>query len=278
MKPLSVSRKSPACMALSLALIGFSCRAWAADQEPASSAAQDGWIVTVRGIGAVTPSFPGSGRLRPYPFPSISFRRIGEPELFSTPDDGFGFSLIDVDGFRFGPVANFVFKRGQGGSLLGVHTVELTYEVGGFIEYSTGDHFRARAELRQGVNGHRGFVAALGADLYAGDGRATISIGPRINFGDDRYADAYFSVTPFEAWMNGRIPPYEASGGLTAAGGLATIRYNFTKDTSATIYGGMQRLTGSVGSSPIPDLIGSRSQFTAGLSVARSFELRGLRW
>lgn len=269
-------------LAACLALVASAPAARAADPEPAPpprpSAVDDGWIVTLRGIGALSPSFPGSGRLRPYPFPSISFRRIGEPELFSTPDDGFGFALIDVGGFRAGPVANFVFKRGQRDGLFGVHTVELTHEVGGFLEYSAGGHFRSRVELRQGIDGHRGFFAALGADLYGGDGRATVSIGPRISLGDNRYANAYFSVTPFEAALNGGLQPYEATGGFTAAGGLATFRYDFTKDTSATLYGGLQRLTGSVGSSPIPELVGSRNQFTAGVSIARSFEIRGLPW
>jgi MipA family protein len=244
---------------------------------PTFAAAEEGWIVTVRAIGAVTPSFPGSGTLRPYPFPSISFRRIGEAEIFSAPDDGFGFAILDSNGFRAGPVANFVFKRGQRDGLYGLHTVELTHEIGGFAEYQS-EHFRTRAELRQGIDGHKGFVASLGADLYGGDGRATLSFGPRLSLGDNRYANAYFSVTPYESVLNGRIAPYEANGGFTAAGGLATFRYDFSKDTNATIYGGLQRLTGSVGASPIPNDIGSRNQFTAGLSIARSFEIRGFAW
>jgi outer membrane protein len=247
-----------------------------AEEKPAP--APDGWIVTLRGIGAIAPSFPGSARLRPYPFPAIDFRRIGEPELFSTPDDGFGFALIDKYGFRAGPVANFVFKRGQRDGLTGMRTVSLTHEVGGFLEYRAGDHFRTRAELRQGIDGHEGFVAALGADLFGGDGRATVSIGPRISLGDNRYANAFFSVSPYEAFLNGRLEPYEATGGFTAAGGLATFRYDFTKNLNATLYGGLQRLTGSVGASPIPNDLGSRNQFTAGLSIARSFEIRGLPW
>jgi outer membrane protein len=236
---------------------------------------KDGWIVTVRLTGAVAPSFPGSGQLRPYPFPSVSFRRIGEPEIFSTPDEGFGFAVLDFGNFRAGPVANFVFKRGQRDGLFGLHRVGLTHEVGGFAEFTT-DRFRARAELRQGVDGHKGFVAVLSADLYASRGPVSISIGPRFDIGDNRYANAYFSVSPLEALVNGRLTPYEATGGFTAAGGLATLRYDFTPDTNATIFGGVQRLMGSVGQSPIPNLLGSRDQFTAGLSVGRSFEIKNL--
>ncbi len=133
------------------------------------------------------------------------------------------------------------------------------------------EHFRVRAEFRQGVDGHRGFVAAFMADAYETLGPLRLSVGPRLNFGDNAYANAYFSVTPFEALMNGRLTPYVATGGFTAAGGMATIRYELIELTSVSIYGGGQRLLGSVGSSPIPNLIGSRNQFTGGLAVSRSF-------
>ncbi|MGC1863367.1 MAG: MipA/OmpV family protein, partial [Methylocystis sp.] len=233
----------------------------------------DGYIVTLQVIGAVTPSFPGSSVLRPYPFPGISVRGAGEPERFSAPDDGFGVPVLEADGFRMGPVANFVFRRGNRDGLFGLHQVGLTHEVGGFAEYFAFDHFRARAELRQAVDGHEGFVASLGADFYAESNSFRVSLGPRLNLGDNRYANAYFSVTPVEAILNGRLEPYSANGGFTSAGGVATVRYDFTPNLNATIYTGLQRLTGSVGGSPIPNMVGSRDQFTAGVSVSRSFEI-----
>jgi len=242
--------------------------------SPAAPAASPtGYIVTLQAIGAVTPSFPGSAVLRPYPFPGFSVRGIGEPERFSAPDDGFGVPVIDADGFRMGPVANFVFRRGNRDGLFGLHHVGLTHEVGGFAEYFAFDHFRARAELRQAVDGHDGFVASLGADFFGESNSFRLSLGPRLNLGDNRYANAYFSVTPVEAILNGRLEPYQATGGFTSAGGVATVRYDFTPNLNATVYTGLQRLTGSVGGSPIPNMVGSRDQFTAGVSLSRSFEV-----
>ena len=240
---------------------------------PAPAASPDGYIVTLQAIGAVAPSFPGSAVVRPYPFPGFSVRGIGEPERFSAPDDGFGVPVFEADGLRMGPVANFVFRRGNRDGLSGLHQVGLTHEVGGFAEYFAFDHFRARAELRQAVDGHDGFVASLGADFYGESNSFRLSLGPRLNLGDNRYANAYFSVTPVEAILNGRLEPYQASGGFTSAGGVATVRYDFTPNLNATIYTGLQRLTGSVGGSPIPNMVGSRDQFTAGVSVSRSFEV-----
>lgn len=243
----------------------------ATELAPPPTTDANGWIVTVSVIGAVAPSFPGSGQLRPYPFPSVSFRRVGEPETFSTPDEGFGLDLFAFSGIRAGPVANFVFQRGQRDGLFGLRRIGLTHEIGGFVELNPIDHLRLRGELRQGVDGHRGFVAAFYADAYERLGSFRLSVGPRLNFGDNSYANAYFSVTPFEAAVNGRLTPYLAKGGFTAAGGMATIRYDFDEMTNISVYGGGSRLLGSVGGSPIPSLIGSRNQFTAGLAVARSF-------
>ncbi len=245
-----------------------------ANKTDAAAPAGEAWIVTLGGIGAIAPSFPGSGRLRAYPFPTVSVRGIDEPEHFSTPDDGFGLPLVDSDGVRMGPVANFVFRRGNRDGLFGLHQVGLTHEMGGFAEYTTLDHFRTRVELRQGIDGHEGFVAALGADVFNRAKAVTFSLGPRLNFGNNAYANSYFSVSPGEALLNGHLQPYQASGGFTSAGGVATLRYDITDNFNATIYGGLQRLTGSVGSSPIPNMIGSRDQFTAGLSLSRSFEVR----
>lgn len=276
-KFLAVLLAASSILAGAGALAADSPPAPAASPPPASPAAPaaspDGYIVTLQAIGAVAPSFPGSAVVRPYPFPGVSVRGIGEPERFSAPDDGFGVPVFEADGLRMGPVANFVFRRGNRDGLFGLHHVGITHEVGGFAEYFAFDHFRARAELRQAVDGHEGFVASLGADFFGESNSFRVSLGPRLNLGDNRYANAYFSVTPVEAILNGRLEPYQASGGFTSAGGVATVRYDFTPNLNATVYTGLQRLTGSVGGSPIPNMVGSRDQFTAGVSVSRSFEV-----
>jgi outer membrane scaffolding protein for murein synthesis (MipA/OmpV family) len=241
---------------------------------PPPAKADEVYVVTLQAIGAFAPSFPGAAKLRPFPFPGINVRSADEPERFATPDEGFGLPFFDQDGMRLGPVANFVFHRGQRDGLFGLHDVGLTHEVGGFAEYTALDHLRTRTELRQAVDGHGGFVAALAADVFTRADAVQMSVGPRIDFGNNKYANAYFSVTPIEAAINGRLEPYQASGGFTSVGGIATLRYDFTSNTNATLFGGLQRLTGSVGASPIPNLIGSRDQFTAGLAISRSLDVK----
>jgi hypothetical protein len=63
--------------ALALSAILFVGSAAAAELVPPPKTDASGWIVTVSVIGAVTPSFPGSGQVRPYPFPAVAIRRVG---------------------------------------------------------------------------------------------------------------------------------------------------------------------------------------------------------
>jgi outer membrane scaffolding protein for murein synthesis (MipA/OmpV family) len=254
-----------------LPALAWGAAARAAELTPPPKTDDKGWIVTVSVIGAVTPSFPGSSQSRVYPFPSLDIRREGQPETFSTPDEGFGVPVVDVGTAQAGPVANFVFPRSQTPGLFGMRQIGLTHEIGGYVEIHPIEHIRVRAEMRQGIDGHKGFVAALYADAYQTIGPLRLSMGTRLNFGDNTYADAFFSVTPFESLLNGRLTPYRASGGLTSAGGMATVRYAFNETTSVSLYGGAWRLLGSVGSSPIPNVVGSTNQFNAGLAVSRSF-------
>jgi outer membrane protein len=82
---------------------------------------------------------------------------------------------------------------------------------------------------------------------------------------------AYFSVTPWEAFLNRNVTPFQATGGLTSVGGLGAIKYDFAPSWSATAFGGANAYVGSAGESPIPNRLGSPVNFSAGAIVAHSF-------
>ena len=235
-----------------------------------------GWIVTLQFGPGVAPSYPGDNKYRVSGVPGIGVRRGDEPERFAAPDDGFGVPIIDVAGFRAGPVGNLIPPRYHNHSeLTGLRRPQTAIEIGGFAEYYPLEFMRGRVELRQGVLGHHGLVATIAADGIQKFGQFTATLGPRLNFGTHKFTSAYFSVYPAEALVNGRVTPFRAEGGMTSAGMLGTLRYDFTPAWNATAYGGLQRLTGSAGASPVPNLLGSRNQFSAGLLVARSFKIEG---
>jgi outer membrane protein len=125
------------------------------------------------------------------------------------------------------------------------------------------------------VTGYDGLVGTVGADLIQQLGAFEFTVGPRIKFGDQRYADAYFTITPAEAAANGLVTPYKASGGLTSVGAFVSARYEITRSVSATLFGGYDRLEDSVGSSPVATVLGNRNQFTGGVTVSYAFGFAG---
>jgi outer membrane scaffolding protein for murein synthesis (MipA/OmpV family) len=135
---------------------------------------------------------------------------------------------------------------------------------------------RTHLEIRQAVNGNRGLEANLSIDGVYRVGPWTFSAGPRVGYGDGTFMNAYYSVTPFEAIVNGRISAYYATAGIDKVGALLTARYEFNRSWSTTVYGGYDRLVGSAGYSPIPNQLGSRDEFKGGAMVSYTFAWGGL--
>lgn len=262
----------------------------AAELPPAAPPPAEGWIITL-GVGPnVFTSFPGAKSVSIWPTGYITWHKPGEPEPFVSPDDGFGIALFDIGWLKAGPVARFIPERTPGGAFgtignnnnfFGLHNVGFTAELGGFIEAWPIEFLRIRFEGRQGVSGADGFDANLALDFVKRWGLFTFSAGPRLQWGDDRFVNAYFSVTPAEAFLN-RLAfpaqglfPYQAQAGLVSAGGFGAIKYDFAPAWSATAFGGVVRYVDSAGGSPIPNLLGSRNNFSAGVIVAYSFNWSG---
>jgi outer membrane protein len=259
--------------------------AGAADLAPQPAPPPEGWIVTL-GIGPnVFTSFPGAKSVSIWPTGYITYRRPGEPESFVSPDDGLGIALLDLGWLKAGPVARFISERtlsggfgtiiGNNQNFFGLHDIGFTAELGGFVEIWPTEFLRARFEARQGVSGARGFDSNLSLDFIQKYGVFTFSAGPRFQFADTKFVSAFFSVTPGEAFLNGNVFPYQATGGLTSVGGLGAVKYAFTPAWSATAFGGVNRYVSSAGASPIPNRLGSLNNFTAGVIVAYSFNWNG---
>ncbi|MCL2452061.1 MAG: MipA/OmpV family protein [Alphaproteobacteria bacterium] len=264
--------------------IAIACSsAKAADLTPAP-APVEGWIITL-GLGPnVFNSFPGAKSVSIWPTGYIGYHQPGEPEPFISPDDGLSIALLDLPWIKAGPVARFISERtpgsvfgqiGNNSSFFGLHDVGFTAELGGFLELWPTDYFRARFEARNGVSGADGFDGNIELDFIQRYGDFTFAAGPRLQFGDNQFVSAYFSVSPFEAALNRSVYSYQAFGGLVAVGGLGSIKYQFTPTWSATAFGGVNRYVGSAGGSPIPNRVGSIDNFTAGVVVAYTFNWNG---
>ena len=238
---------------------------------------QTGYIVTISGDVQAAPRFPGSDKMTAFFYPGVDWRRVGEPERFKAPDDGISFTLYETSWFSFGPTARIVGERDpkDDRAFTGLHKVDYTIEGGAFLEVWPVEFLRARAEIRQGFNGHEGVVGNLGLDFVQRFGAFTFSIGPRLAFGDSDFTREYFGITPLEAALNGRVTSFRPDGGLTSVGALASLRYKWSEQWSTTIYGGYDRLVEDAGRSPVSRVLGSQDQYIVGAQLSYSFYFPG---
>ncbi len=219
----------------------------------------------------IAPSYPGADDVSFRPLVDLSRARGAEEFAFEAPDEGFGFALLGGDKFSAGPSLGFEGKRSSsdvGGAL---PDVGISVELGAFMQYQMTDNIRLRAEGRQGVSGHDGFVANLGADYVWREGdRQLFSIGPRVTVTDSNYQDAYFGVRPEDVAASG-IAAYDADGGLQAVG--ATVGYirQITQRWGIYSYAKYNRLLGDPADSPLVETFGSRDQVSGGIALTYTF-------
>lgn len=217
------------------------------------------------------PSYPGADTISIRPFVDVARADGDAPFAFEAPDESFGFSLLTLDRLTIGPVVGFEGSRSRrdvGGALPKVGS---TVELGGFAQYQLAHAVRLRAEVRQGIGGHRGLVADIGADYVARDrDRWLFSVGPRLTIADDRYTRTYYGVSPTGATASG-LRAFDARGGLQAVGVTAGIVRQLTPRWGVFGYAKYDRLVRDPARSPIVDVYGSKNQASAGLALSYTF-------
>ena len=219
----------------------------------------------------LVPSYPGSDSVSLRPFIDLSRTRGDTPFEFEAADESFGFPLLRHEGFAIGPSLGFQGSRTAKDVGAPVAKVRTTFEAGGFVQYQLTPSLRARAELRKGIGGHKGWIGTVGADYVARDADQWLfSVGPRVTIGDDRYHRAYFGVSAADAQATG-LPRFVAQGGVQAVGLTTGLIYQFTPTWGISSYAKYDRLVGDAADSPIVRRFGSRNQFSGGLALTYTF-------
>src|SRR5690606_13383107 len=118
----------------------------------------------------LTPSFPGASSVALGPFVEGDIARGDEPFAFEAPDESFGLPVLNLGGIEIGPALAFQRKRKADAAAPGLPEVDLTVELGGFVQYFPSRNVRLRADVRQGVNGHEALAGEASADWIARDG------------------------------------------------------------------------------------------------------------
>jgi outer membrane protein len=219
--------------------------------------------------GAVVPAYFGSDDYELGPTGTLSLQYLSIGRLgFGSPDGE------EPAGFGLGGLVRFVGAREAADhpELAGLSDIDAALEVGFGVKYAA-PSYRAFADIRYGATGHDAFVGEIGADAVARPVEGiTLTAGPRLFFGSDRYASTYFGVTPAEAGASG-LPAYAPDGGLLSAGVEIGMSYDLGDGWGIRGTLGLSRLVGGAADSPITEL-GSRSQGEASLILTRRISFR----
>ncbi|SIR16124.1 MULTISPECIES: MipA/OmpV family protein [unclassified Bosea (in: a-proteobacteria)] len=254
--------------------------AWAADITPALSdpTPAKGWVVTIGGSVQLGPKYDGARSAGLSFMPSLSWRRVGEPDGFSAPDDGLDLALYETDRFSIGAVGDIRSGRysGSNNRLFGLRDVPWSIEAGAFVEFwPIEDRLRTRLEVKQGFHGHHGITADFSMDWVERLNGFTFAIGPRLALGDNRFMRRYFGVSPLEATFNRYFIAYSPGGGLKSVGLASSLDYKWSDTWSTTLFGRYDRLAQDAAHSPLVATVGQRHQVTFGLGLNYSFQIGG---
>lgn len=245
----------------------------------APASAPNDWTVTVGLEGRAVPAWPGAPETMFgfTPVPLFSIRKAGTPPDFFGARDSFGFPILDLGQWKFGPAFQLVWERRASDywQLNGLGNVDYALQVGGFAEYWPVPWMRLHGEVRQGIGGETGVTGDLFLDAVVPFGQFRFSAGPRVTVQSASAVTPYFSITAAQSAASG-LPVYSASGGLYSYGAGTQLEYFWNPQWSAHVLAEYQRLTGSSADSPLVTLRGSPNQFTFGMGATYSFNMHSL--
>jgi len=240
-----------------------------------AAAEEEGAPTRVRvGLGAQTqPEYIGADKNQFAPLFELSIARNGEQFRYKAVDDSFGISLYSKEGFSFGPTANFQTGRKNKDVGADVGRVKSTIEVGAFAQYMMPTNTRLRLEVRQGIGGHKGMVAQLGADQVWRDGdKWDFSVGPRVIFANGKYMDSLLEVHPAHGVTSG-LPVYNPGSGLRGIALASGAHFDLGGGFGVLGYGRVEKLVGDPADRPITEVKGTKHQFPAVLGNSLNFPL-----
>lgn len=255
----------------------------AADPQSRKPVQDDGWSLSI-GAGALfSPNYLGDDA---YSLAVVPYIRVKHGDrFFASVEEGVGYNLINQVNFRAGPLATIEFGREEDEGnpfrvigdrttdLIGLGDVDISFSLGGFAEVDFGS-LTASARLGQAVSGHDGLTGEIGlryGGTLTGYGPPVIySFGPRINFGDNTYHDAFFSVDAVQSAASG-LTVFDASSGIVSYGLSGTAIIPLSDEITMTAFGNLSRLSGDAADSSLVTERGAPNQAFIGLATAYTF-------
>lgn len=194
--------------------------------------------------------------------------------------DGADFGVVGFSRFRLGPTLRIKGRRDQDDNpaLFGLGDVGTTFEFGGFAATTFLDRFAFKAKARHGLKtGHRGTIVDgyLTALLFRA-GPVSVATSGQASWIGNRYADAYFSVTPDQSLRSGGVlDVYDADAGFRDVGGSVNAYINIGDRWSLNPYATYQYIFDDYAETPIIRDFGDRNRFTFGFHIMREISFGG---
>jgi MipA family protein len=227
-------------------------------------------VVEIRGGLEVAPPYFGSEDMELGPDAALRFNYVRLP-------GGLEFGAVDrlgrPAGFGLQGSFRYIGERDTSGdaALGGLDPVDASLELGVGLGYQA-DDWRAFGAVRYGVLGHNAWVGEAGADaLFHPSDELIINLGPRANFGSERFMQTYFGVSQEEA-AGSPIDDFSPSAGLYSVGLELGARYAFSPRWGLEGAATYDRLVEDAADSPVAQ-VGSRDQFGVRFGVTRTIRL-----
>lgn len=247
---------------------------------------ESGWQLRV-GAGLLTaPAYPGADTYHLNAVPAL--RLSYGDRFFASVEEGVGYAVVATDDWQAGPLVRVAFGRDEDATgpfriagsrtndLQGLGDVHTTAEPGFFVRRSWRE-FSLGAEVRKGINGHRGWVGDVTASYtlrFASPmaaGPAFLSMGPRVTFADGSYHRAFFGVDAIQSARSG-LTPYSPGGGLLSYGIGGVMVVPAGDKVAITALAAFERLGRDAGRAPLVRDRGSVSQMIFGVIATYTFD------
>jgi outer membrane scaffolding protein for murein synthesis (MipA/OmpV family) len=163
------------------------------------------------------------------------------------------------------------------GAVAKLPDIKTGIEVGGYVGYRFGGDEHGRGEIGfdltvlKDVNGAHDGIVAIGQVSYAAVRRSRffLDIDAQTTFGNRKYMQTYFGITPQQSAVSG-LAQYRPGAGLRDVGTGITAGYQFNSRWGLISRIGGSYYVGDVKDSPIVRA-GSKVQIVGGLGVAFRF-------
>lgn len=218
---------------------------------PAEGAAPvQGWTVSLGGGISHAPSYEGSANNRRRFLPLLE-ASYNNGKLFISPTRGIGYNFSDNRNLQYGPRLSLEHGRKQNvdAHLFGMGDISRTADLGAFINWRFAPWYLSSALSASSHGTHFELGGGINVPLSAAD---RLRLGANLNWGDSKYIQTYFGVTPAQAAASGNtLTAYNASAGVKDYALTANWAHSFSKKWFSSTGVSHKRLTGSAQHSPL---------------------------